>query len=326
MLNGVDIYLIGNTNNRQISFISRLPDVDSNRQDGTNTVNHKGDQIPTRFVCMHDANHFLKERYPRLYYMTAHVLIPLLLLIGVAFFFGYLMAYFESTGIGGIDRIDRIGASPLGEKDANDKALADMYSSYLELVQGNMKSRQQISSTSVDCSSVALNSTAISSYDDETGESSYTILNGTEYLIAVEQCAVDKANSLVATEDYITYAVGQGLFSVPYFGNSDSPLTFDWTNCNTSNNISNNTSINARSRWFNHATHTFRAWQESYSVLFQQYKQAGYNDADATNMALQAASGHDECGVHTSGGAVYWFSIMTTVSANRWIMTGMLYV
>ena len=252
-----------------------------------------------------DFSELLKDKFLRTYYILFGVMFPLLMLIGVAFFFGYFMAYFESNGIGGIDRVALLGASPLGEKAANDKAFADMFSSYGEVIEQDIKSRQQIISTSVDCASVALNRTAVPYYDEDKAVTIFAIANMTAYTIAVDECAKDQANNLIVTDNYTTYILEQDLFDDPFFGNTNSPLTFDWTDCDVEE-----ISI---SRWYNHAAHTFEAWQSSYSIALEQYLRLGYNQSYSSDLALKKASGHTNCGVHLSGGAIYWFAIMTTV-------------
>ena len=59
--------------------------------------------------------------------------------------------------------------------------------------------------------------------------------------------------------------------------------------------------------------HVFNKYVESFNSLLEEYIEDGMSYAEAYELAVYNANGHDNCRVHTSGGAIFWFTIMTTI-------------
>jgi hypothetical protein len=54
-------------------------------------------------------------------------------------------------------------------------------------------------------------------------------------------------------------------------------------------------------------------FNESYQELYDQNINGGVSNVEAESKALGDATGGDKCGVNFSGGALFWFTVMTTI-------------
>jgi len=245
----------------------------------------------------------LLRNHPLLYGTILHFLLPLLGLIGLCFLFGYLLAYWESNGIHGADNTEAIGGTPNGEKASNDHALADLYLQYHDLLIANETAKKQMIQVASTCSDLAL--LEVLAIAEENGNA----VNTTLFSELVDSCAEDRANIFYQEEDYFDFVQQENLFDVPFFGVTDSPLTFDWTDCPDASKR-----FNVPSRWASHAQYVFQKWVTSFENGYEKnVLNSTMNDAAALENAVMSATGHENCNAYPPGGAVYWFTIMTTV-------------
>jgi len=242
-----------------------------------------------------------KERSPKLYAVvrdvTFHFAIPIFTLYAVLFLCGYMLAFWESNGSAGMSRIDEIGGTPDGEKATNDFSLETLQRKYRGVVIEDTTSRSQITAVASQCSTQALEGTQAAA---EGGELNITLFNE-----LVSNCAQEQATALVQTVDYQTFAFQEGIFDPPFFGDTNSSLTFDWTECSDADD-------NVPLRWVNQAVYVFGEWNMNFGTLYQQNQMSGMSEPEAFEDAVTSARGHDGCGAHTPGGALYWYSITTS--------------
>ena len=245
-----------------------------------------------------------KHSSPRLYFFLFGVVLPLIALLSMCLFFGYLLSYLESNGVDSVNRVERLGANPAGEKEANDQALAEHMMSYREIVMEATITRSQMTQVATSCTQQLLQVYTVP-VTGQDGTVYTAISNVTDYNIALQDCVTTQANSLIVTPSYMNYTVDQGMFENPFFGFTRSPLKYTFTDCPVFNNT--------RSRWVNNALYGFITWQASYQTAYQKYTQIGKNAVEANDLALAEATGHDDCNPHIAGGAITWYSIMTTL-------------
>jgi len=245
----------------------------------------------------------LLNNHPLLYGTILHFLLPLLGLIGLCFLFGYLLAYWESNGIHGADDTEAIGGTPNGEKASNDHALADLYLQYHNLLVANETAKKQMIQVASTCSDLALSK--VLAIAEENGNQ----VNTTLFSELVDSCAEERANIFYQEEDYFDFVKKENLFDVPFFGVTDSPLTFDWTDCPDASKR-----FDLPSRWASHARYVFQKWMTAFENGYEKnVLNSTMNDAAALENAVMSATGHDNCNAYPPGGAIYWFTIMTTV-------------
>ena len=240
------------------------------------------------------------RKHPLIYGAFVHFLIPFFALIGVCFFFGYILAFWESNGTYGLSRPERLDGTPNGEKVANDQALAELRLRYRDLINDNVTAKNQIIDVAASCSDLALKE--VLAISEDTGSP----VNTTTFGELVNSCSTIEANSMFQTTSYTIFVMQENLFDLPFFGVSESPLTFDWTTCPDAPEM-------VPIRWLNHARHVFESWMKSFEYLYRQNMMNGMSDIEAYDNAVLSATGHQNCTAYSPGGAIYWFSIMTTV-------------
>ena len=241
---------------------------------------HKlGDEMTKRLPLFR----LVASRFPRLYYFTIQLVVPLIVLLGMAFLFGTALASLESPG----------------EINNNDDALVGVFSGYAAYI----RDRGSIYSTIKEAPG-----TCLSEYDDNVTVQELTSEHE-DILDELLKCAT----GLAATQFPV-------LNWTEFFHITTPVLTFDWTNCK-------------RAQRF-----LFEGFEESledsrldYQQQYHQYVEDFIADvrercnrttidfehpidlANALEEAAQEATGSQSCKPHVAGGALFWFTIMTTI-------------
>lgn len=81
-------------------------------------------------------------------------------------------------------------------------------------------------------------------------------------------------------------------------------LTFDWIICDDG----------GETPYIQQYEHVLLAWTDDYFGLAEKYAtELNMTAQDASNKAMQEATGHSDCTLHTAAGALFWFTILTTI-------------
>lgn len=237
-----------------------------------------------------------KQRWPRLYYLFAKVVLPLLFIICMALLFGQMLAYTEASG----------------EREANDSALAATYRNYLS------------EKNTTESMTLALELVPVICYDDYVSEiastnstdgSSDAALDGDELREHLKDCGKKLANKYVPQVNVTPYFTASGLFTpgaskfqkqTVESATASPQLTFFWNNCPYTKKL-------MKRDWYNYANYIYDEWMVSFNALREANIAAGMNEIKATEAAIDDATGTDECYIATAGGSLFWFTLTTTV-------------
>ncbi|CAB9522479.1 expressed unknown protein [Seminavis robusta] len=235
----------------------------------------------------------LQDRIPRIYFVTFQLMIPLLLLIALAFLFGWLLAAAEMPAeIESNDAVIRQAFLDFYEYGELRRAVASRYASV------SSQCREQISFWNT---TLAMIQQAV---ENLTSTNAYT-----QYQNCVQEGAVNEFNQQAI---------------VPFLFNSTNPddLTFNWMKCEASDESDdaffylNQLGLNTES---SHDEQSLVFINDLGRQFEYQAELAGYRLEEVyTNSTLfvefiNKASGGDRCKVHVAGGALFWFTVMTTI-------------
>ena len=77
-------------------------------------------------------------------------------------------------------------------------------------------------------------------------------------------------------------------------------LTFDW-------NVCSEEGIEASEQW----QFVYNEWMDSYTGLYNRYLSEGLDESESASRAMEDATGTSKCKIHSAGGAIFWFTMMT---------------
>ncbi|CAB9527461.1 Potassium channel subfamily K member [Seminavis robusta] len=245
--------------------------------------NEQGEEEPSGFLER------IQHRVPHLYYVTVQLILPLLILIGMAFFFGWLLARAEMKG----------------EIEANDAALRNTFETfieYMELRQKIWKATPEISTQCLEDHNVTLSDYALEQ---------------------VQECAGLEAKDRFRNQ------------SLDFFFTQNTPdgaMSFNWMTCDKLNLPGQDEAIDQEDV-LEEAQKSGLNRESSHDVQFVLYVSAFYLDLEVLSYLgaglnpevdlyedaapfteyVEKSTGGDACRVHVAGGAIFWFTIMTTI-------------
>ncbi len=79
-------------------------------------------------------------------------------------------------------------------------------------------------------------------------------------------------------------------------------LTFDWNVCSE-----DGTKVKAFEQW----DYIYGEWMGSYTELYYRNLSEGLDESESFSRAIENATGTSKCKLHSAGGAVFWFTVMT---------------
>lgn len=218
------------------------------------------------------------SRLPRIYYLLVELVFPLLLLLTMAIIFGSLVAALESPG----------------EIANNDAILAETYADYAANLNRSKAVREAIKEVPELC---------LSQYDNNATLAELVNTPELKNLTGdILQCAADAAE--------------QKLPSVPSFRifleSTSPPLSFSWTICEGKS--FNESFAGSESDRLQQYQQYMIDYAKSFMSLLDTTDGDYYNanETEVTN-ALSQATGSETCRPHFFGGALFWFTVMTTI-------------
>ena len=232
-----------------------------------------------------------KQRWSRLFFLFAKVVLLLLFIICMALLFGQMLAYTEASG----------------EREANDSALAATYRNYLS------------EKNTTESMTLALELVPVICYDDYVSEiastnstdgSSDAALDGDELREHLKDCGKKLANKYVPQVNVAPYFTASSLFTpgaskfqkqTVESATASPQLTFFWNNCPYTKKL-------MKRDWYNYANYIYDEWMVSFNALREANIAAGMNEIKATEAAIDDATGTDECYIATAGGSLFWFT------------------
>lgn len=214
----------------------------------------------------------LASRFPRLYYITTQLFAPLLILIGMAFLFGWGLATLESVG----------------EIENNDAAFQAVLNDYVAYLEERYLIHDSIMNAPGEC---------LAQYDNS------TVLNGlistkehADILSDLLNCSTMSAQEEFIIQDFFTFLLG-----------SSPELSFNWIDCDRAD-LGNETEPS------DHVLQ-FVQYLMDFFVDFTYHVNATDtgDGAGDLELAIKLSSGSQSCDPHIAGGALFWFTIMTTI-------------
>lgn len=218
----------------------------------------------------------LASRFPRSYYFTTQLIVPLLILIGMAFLFGWALATLQSPG----------------EIEANDAQLSAAFGQYLLYVVDYMAIHATIAYAPRHCVEEYSNAT-----NDQLFEKSTFLYEN------ITECAEGLANETFPIQEFLEFLATQPV-----------ELTFDWIDCKRFNEeqfVFDTVVIDLTPTESDKVTQ-LRQYLSDYTFDFGRV--IAENGTDFGYFAaLEEATGSATCKPHVAGGALFWFTIMTTI-------------
>jgi len=224
-------------------------------------------------------------KYPRCFNIFAYVIFPIFLLIAMCFLCGFILAMKEKGT----------------EIESNDTILRALYiEEVLEGGQNIAVSRAYQNVTSMCIDKYSLEKTLLSN-------NTAFNYNGTDVKEVVTSCIGEASRTLTFIKSPF-----EDLLSVD---NSPDSLTFNWIRCPLEDSqkeglspiqYSNQSVIDS----FNT---TFQKINEDFQQGFADGSGRGRKFREGFIAEIQKISGHDHCHVNAPGGAIFWFTVMTTV-------------
>lgn len=253
----------------------------------------------------------LKDKIPRIYFFLAELLLPLFLLIGMAFLFGWGLAKFEMVG----------------EIETNDGVVGENLYLYIAHVLRKESTWHQMGRVAATCGAelelqpgIEANQTDLYVPDASLKlllEPSHPLHQQSQYLY---ECGVGKGQE-----------VYQPIGPVHHLAHSGMELTFDWMSCPTdivddhdeithAINLTDDTfdafGLNPEDQhdrqylaYINHFAHDMNVRIHDAGLVTEEV----LADIDLLLDFADQATGSKGCKVHTAGGALFWFTIMTTI-------------
>lgn len=209
----------------------------------------------------------VSQRFPRVFYFLVELVLPLLLLIGLSFLFGWILASAESPG----------------EVAANDDLIRDSYRQFVDY----QEDRSQVL--------LAANVCLETNFSDETEK------------LYVNQCITNQTAEVFPEYDFEAFADNVlGGFA----------LSFEWTKCDKLGlNISDETEQALGPELVEIIRKSDQYGQAQRFVIdfFQDWQVLRQSENDTTISTIELATGSKSCRPHTAAGALFWFTIMTTI-------------
>jgi Ion channel len=223
----------------------------------------------------HDVNEkaSLASKFPRLYYFFVQLVLPLEICIGMSILFGWGLATLESAE----------------EMFRNDASIVERYSAYDTYVARKTALHAALAEAPETCL-VGYNQSIFPTETGVTRDVLHTLLT-----CAANQAEMAHEDIFLSLEDYI---------------GTQLPLTFYWTNCPRDYEVAQET----KSIYLQQSSHYLNDWLRSFQQRFYELKETTPgNLSHALTTALDEATGSEQCSVHTAGGALFWFTFMTTI-------------
>jgi len=224
-------------------------------------------------------------KYPRCFNLFVYVIFPILLLVAMCFLCGFILAMVEKDT----------------EIKSNDLILQVIFSQ--EVLEGGQnivvsRAYQKVASMCID---------KYSSEKTLLGNSTDFNYNGTEMKEAVESCM-----RVASREFNFIKSPFEELLSVD---NSPDSLTFNWIRCPLEDDQKEGLSPFQYSKKsvIDSFNTTFNKKDEEFKQAFADGSKRGAKYRKEFLTEIKNLSGHDHCNINTSGGAIFWFSVMTTV-------------
>ena len=236
--------------------------------------------------------YILKRRIPRMYYITTQLILPLLTLIGLSFLFGWMLARFEMVG----------------EIEANDAAVGGPLSLYLFTVLHSLSIWDTMGNSTLECVAEEFGiqndvSMVIPSFNES----------------ALYDCSFEKGR-----------VISPIMEPLDFLAMNLEGLSFDWMLCPQSVDMTNRDpdDLNYSSDTFdklglniddNHDRQLLAYILNFYDDFESTIEEAGmkpedvFFDFDLVDQFAGSATGSKGCKVHLAGGALFWFTIMTTM-------------
>lgn len=218
----------------------------------------------------------LASRFPRSYYFTTQLIVPLLILIGMAFLFGWALASLQSPG----------------EIEANDAQLSAAFEQYLIHTIQYLTIHQTITYAPRHCLEEYSNAT-----NDQLFENSAFLYEN------ITECAEGLANETFPIQEFLEFLATQPL-----------ELTFDWIDCKRfkEEQFAFDTVVIELEPTESDKVTQSRQYLMDYISDFGRVIEK--NGTDFGYLAgLEEATGSGTCKPHVAGGALFWFTIMTTI-------------
>lgn len=214
------------------------------------------------------------SRFPRIYYCFRDLLFPLLLLLAMAFAFGSAVAAVEFPG-------------EIANNDALLAGTFDKYAAYLIDRQSIHNAIAEVPQYCMRQYDIAVNLTELES-----------TANHKNLTFALQQCTAGEADNRFPIESFQAF-----------FESVIPELTFDWTTCGR---MSVNISLDYDyvSQYTQYVTDF--AIDLGNLLIASGVDPNNANDTEFRN-ALSQATGSQSCQPHYVGGALFWFTVMTTI-------------
>jgi len=246
-------------------------------------------------ISLGDRLQSIKQDWPRLYCLIARVVIPLLFLICMALLFGHIIAWIEAGG----------------EREANDASLAFTYRAYLKRVATTDAMTMSLSGVSAYCYDqyFGMHNSSTTNSDNETD------LSLREHLV---ECGTRLANENIPVVDLDDFFHDSGVLeeAVKFSPHTKASaanvpkLTFLWNSCGGPGSEGGDA---FERNWYKYAYKIKDEWVASYQTLYDQNIDNGMDEEGAIEQALNEAQGTDGCEINTAGGALFWFTLITTI-------------
>ena len=222
-------------------------------------------------------HHTLQRRVPRLYYLVLQLFIPLTIMVSMAFFFGRLLA--------------------LAEKDheiaQNDGTILGVVLDYVDYVEQQTMLQHNVLGTIRQCAAPL----------------DTPVFNVTEPVL---ECVTKMAPSLFSIKLIEFYLLTEGV---------GEHMSFNWIRCDFYQgdlgelNVHHDTNyVLQLAQYMNDYLLDMERW-EAY------FRENDHSPSNLTSLpkyqywhqAAALATGGKSCGTHVPGGAIFWFTIMTTI-------------
>ncbi len=217
-----------------------------------------------------------RQMHPRIFHLTLGVMIPLMLLLAWGMLCGHILVLYESRP----------------ELESNDKALANFFTA--NITASNFGFGQN---SFDECWSTTV--------EQPTATESF---NMTDLKVAIDSCLAE--NNAITQDRRAIEDLERDL---------KEELTFEWNQCKPSDNVT------ATGRNFSGTSHdqsdfVLSEWGKSFNELKNEMlKSLEANKTmssrekikNATSYAIENASGMKNCKIHSAGGAIFWFTVMT---------------
>jgi len=224
------------------------------------------------------------ERFPRLYHLCMGVVLPLLALICLSLLFGYGLARLEAPG----------------EMESNDATLRKIYQDYIDYQVEQEAVRNAIENVHPEC---------LVEFDDNVTFNALNYSNP-DLFPYLDTCYRKKAEDRYAT-----------LGAREYYASLFLLLDFNWLSCPRSYDEGENPGVGGKDADFTYRSFDQRLQTKYYVTEFnreflnlsEEGQAMGLEEADAIEYGVQRASGGAGCKAHIAAGALFWFTVMTTI-------------